>query len=208
MSILSDLLSRYPQLSPLGGDIDTAAAMLIAAYRQGGTVFIAGNGGSAADASHIVGEFMKGFVRKRPLPATERQALAAVPDGAWLAERLQCGLPAISLMSQEGITTAVQNDLGGELGPAQQLYAMGRPGDVLIGISTSGNARNVHLACQVARVRGLRIIGLTGAGGGRLAGIADLCLRVPETETYKVQELHLPVYHALCMMVEEAFFPL
>ena len=167
---------------------------------------MAGNGGSAADASHLVGGLMKGFVKRRPVPREDVLALSGLPDGAYLSERLQCGLRAMSLMSQEGITTAVQNDLGGDLGPAQQLYALGRRGDVLIGLSTSGNARNVTLACQVAKLRGMSVIGMTGRGGGLLKSLSDVCVCVPETETFKVQELHLPVYHALCLVVEETFF--
>lgn len=204
--IIEELVSRYPALSVIMEDIMSAGVLLIECYRKGGCVYIAGNGGSASDASHIVGELMKGFVMKRPVPQCDRDALASLPDGSYLSDHLQQGLPAISLMSQEAITTAVGNDLGGDLGPAQQLYALGRPCDVLIGISTSGNAGNVALACQVAKIKGMKIIGMTGRKGGKLNDYADVCLRVPEDETFKVQELHLPIYHALCMVVEKEFF--
>lgn len=206
MDRIQELTERYPSLCCISDDLRRACELVIKCYKGGGTVYVAGNGGSAADASHIVGEFMKGFVKKRHVPESDKALFASCSDGDYLSQRLQCGLRALSLMSQEGITTAVQNDLGGDLGPAQQLYAMARPGDVLIGISTSGNARNVALACQVAKIKGVAIIGMTGMGGGRLAEYSDVLLAVPETETFKVQELHLPVYHALCMVVEEAFF--
>ena len=207
MDRIEELVRRDASLSCVAGEVRVACEVVVACYRGGGTVYVAGNGGSAADASHLVGELMKGFVKRRPVPREDALALSGMPDGAYLSERLQCGLRAMSLMSQEGITTAVQNDLGGDLGPAQQLYALGRRGDVLIGLSTSGNARNVALACQVAKLRGMSVIGLTGRGGGLLKSLSDVCVCVPETETFKVQELHLPVYHTLCLQVEETFFP-
>lgn len=208
-SVLCALMSTYPVLSACKDSIAAAIETTITSYRQGGTVYTCGNGGSAADADHIVGELMKGFVAKRPLPAADQAALrnGSGADGDYLASRLQCGLPAISLMTQLGLSTAVGNDLGADLGPAQLLYGMGRQGDVLIALSTSGNARNVALACAVARLKQMPVIGLTGAAGGCLAEWADTCIRVPERETYRVQELHLPVYHALCMAVEAYFFP-
>ena len=206
MDTIKDLVQRYPQLVALEDKIRAAAEMIIACYRRGGTVYTVGNGGSAADASHIVGEFMKAFVKPRPVPPGDVEAFKGCPDGEYLSSRLQCGFRAISLVTQEGITTAVQNDQGWDLGPAQQLYSLARKGDVLIGISTSGNARNVHLACQVAKVRGVGIIGLAGKDGGLLANDSDVAIVVPERETYKIQELHLPIYHALCIAVEEAFF--
>lgn len=161
-----------------------------------------------ADAEHIVGELLKGFVRKRRLSEEDRQHLQnlALPDADLLGLALQYGLPAICLMSQHAISTAVANDLDPDLGPAQQLYALGKPGDVLLALSTSGNARNVLLTVQIARARGMKIIGLTNACGGRLAELADVCLKMPELETYKVQELHLPVYHCLCMLLEARYF--
>ena len=206
MDRIDELVIRYPQLAGLKDQVRSAADLIITCYRGGGTVFTVGNGGSAADASHIVGEFMKSFVRPRPVPKEDVDAFSKYPDGNYLSSRLQCGFRAISLMTQEGITTAVQNDQGWDMGPAQQLYSLARKGDVLIGISTSGNARNVHLACQVAKVRGMRIIGLSGKDGGLLAEDSDVSIVVPERETFKIQELHLPIYHALCLYVEESFF--
>jgi D-sedoheptulose 7-phosphate isomerase len=205
---LNELLDRYPCLSVCRQAIAAAMDALIECYQRDGMVYTCGNGGSAADADHIVGELLKGFVRRRPLPPADQEFLRdkAGADGDYLATRLQCGLRAMSLLSQPGLLSAVANDLGGDLGPAQQLYGMGRTGDVLIALSTSGNARNVALACQVAKLKGMPIIGMTGEGGGRLAELADICIKVPEKETYRIQELHLPVYHALCQAVEIFFF--
>jgi len=206
---LVDLLARYPALAVCEGAMASAIALLISTYEHDGTVFTCGNGGSAADADHLVGELLKGFVRRRPLPIADRAALSSVAgvDGDYLASRLQCGLRAMSLMSQQGLSSAVANDLGGDLGPAQQLYGMGRQGDMLIALSTSGNARNVALASRVAKLKGIPVVGMTGMMGGQLAELADICIKVPERETYRVQELHLPVYHALCRAVEAFFFP-
>lgn len=206
---LVDLLACYPALAVCEEAMASAIALLISTYEHDGTVFTCGNGGSAADADHIVGELLKGFVRRRPLPTADRAALQRENgvDGDYLASRLQCGLRAMSLMSQQGLSSAVANDLGGDLGPAQQLYGMGRKGDLLIALSTSGNARNVALACRVAKLKGIPVVGMTGIAGGHLAELADICIKVPERETYRVQELHLPVYHALCRAVEAFFFP-
>ncbi|HQC51828.1 MAG TPA: SIS domain-containing protein [Lentisphaeria bacterium] len=209
MDALETLLFRYPVLAPCRDSLAAAIAALIACYEADGTVFTCGNGGSAADADHIVGELLKGFTHPRPLPPADKQRLRELDpeDGSLLADRLQCGLRAFSLMSQIGITTAVGNDLGDALAPAQQLYGLGRPGDVLIALSTSGNARNVALAVQIAHLRKMTVIGLTGAGGGRLARLADIAIRAPAQQTYQIQELHLPIYHALCIAVENHFFP-
>ncbi len=208
VAVLAELVLRYPSLAICGEEIASAIELVIGAYERDAMVFTCGNGGSAADADHIVGELLKGFIRRRPLPRVDREALsgAAGVDGDYLAAHLQCGLRAMSLMSQQGLSSAVANDLGGDLGPAQQLYGMGRRGDVVIALSTSGNARNVALACRVAKLKGIAIIGMTGMAGGRLAELADICIKVPEKETYRVQELHLPVYHALCRAVEACFF--
>lgn len=206
MRHVEELMKRYPALECCRKDIIAAIDILTDCYRRDGMVFVAGNGGSCADSAHIVGELLKGFLLKRRIPADDCAILNETDDGSYVAPRLQCGLRAMSLMEQGGLTTAVQNDNGYDMGPAQQLYAMGRPNDVFIGISTSGNARNISLACQVARLRGIPVIGLTGAGGGKLLTNSTVCIRVPETETYKVQELHLPVYHVLCSEIEEIFF--
>ena len=206
-NILDNLIARYPILEQCKDDIWKAYEFLAECFKNDGCLFTCGNGGSAADADHIVGEILKGFVLKRPLPDGDKAMLKSFgEEGTMLAEKLQCGLRATNLMAHTGAYTASANDLGGDTGPAQQLYALGRKGDVLLGITTSGNASNVRLACLVAKLRGMKIIGMTGIGGGRLAANADVCIKVPEKETYKVQELHLPVYHALCMMVETTFF--
>jgi D-sedoheptulose 7-phosphate isomerase len=206
---LEHLMERYPALSPCRAQILEAFACLCDCAYRGGTIFVCGNGGSAADAEHIVGELLKGFMKKRPLPAADQEALMALAgqdEGTYLAVRLQMGIRALALTSHVGLTTAVINDLGGDLVYAQQLNALARAGDVLWALSTSGNARNVRLACHVARLRGVRILGMTGDGGGHLAALADTCIRVPSSQTFEIQEYHLPIYHALCAMIESRFF--
>ena len=207
-AVLEDLLRRYPVLSLCRESIWEAYVCLRECFVNDHALFTCGNGGSAADSDHIVGEIVKGFTKKRPLSIEEQNVFLenGEEEGSILAKKLQQGFRAINLMSQSAIWSAVANDLDSDMGAAQQLWAIGRPGDVLLGISTSGNARNVALAVQVAHSRGIRVIGLTGKHGGRLANMADVCVCVPEQETFKVQELHLPVYHALCMMVEVSFF--
>lgn len=204
--ILDELVSRYPVLQKNRPEIEAAALEIVACYRKDGMVFTCGNGGSAADADHIVGELVKGFTKKRPMPMMDAELFRQHEDTAFLADRLQCGFRAMSLMSQTGIYTAAQNDLDPDAGPAQQLYAMGRRGDVLLGISTSGNARDLYFACRAAKVRGMKIIGLSGKTGGLLAKEADVNICVASQETYQIQELHLPIYHGICRMVECAFF--
>lgn len=176
-----------------------ATAAVIACFAAGGKLLLCGNGGSAADCGHIAGELLKGFLKKRPLPP---ELCAAVPGAA----ALQGGLPALDLTAQAPALTAIANDLGGEAIFAQQVLAYGRAQDLLLGISTSGNAANVLLAMRIARARGLKTIALTGRGGGALAGACDILLDVDETETYRVQEKHLPLYHTLCAAVEAHFF--
>ncbi|MDR1256795.1 MAG: SIS domain-containing protein [Spirochaetaceae bacterium] len=209
MDYITELLARYPQLAECGDAIRGAYNILEAAYRMGGKLLIAGNGGSAADADHITGELMKGFVKKRLPPPEFYGALREIADeetAACLARSLQCGLPAINLANHNALITAAINDLDGKIIFAQQVYAYAAKNDVFLGISTSGNSENVCLAMLTAKASGLKTIALTGAAGGRAAKIADVSIRVPETETYKVQELHLPVYHCICLMLEEAFF--
>jgi D-sedoheptulose 7-phosphate isomerase len=171
-------------------------------------ILVAGNGGSAADADHIVGELMKGFVKKRPLSAGFVSALEALDkeEAAYLAPRLQCGLPAIALSSHAALMTATLNDVNGDLIYAQQVCGYGNAGDVFMGISTSGNAKDIFYAMLTAKAQGLKTIALSGGTGGRLARLADVAIIAPETETYKIQELHLPMYHTLCLMLEEHFF--
>lgn len=200
-TILDELYSRYPQLGGCRDAIAKALDLLLDCYRNGGQVLVCGNGGSAADAEHIVGELLKKFKRHRDIDAA---VAAKLPPE--LAAKLEGALPAISLVSMSGILTAFANDVAWETAFAQQVYGLGRAGDVLIALSTSGNSANCVNAALVARAKGLKVIALTGAGGGRLGAVADAAVAVPETETYKVQELHLPVYHALCASVEERLF--
>lgn len=201
MKTFEELYERYPQLVGCADQIAKAFEMLLACYRQGGKVLVCGNGGSAADAEHIVGELLKKFRRPRAIDA---DVAARLPAG--LASKLEGALPAVSLVSMSGILSAFANDVDWETAFAQQVYGLGRAGDVLIALSTSGNSANCVNAALVARARGMRVVSLTGEGGGALGRVSDATIAVPETETYKVQELHLPVYHALCQALEEAFF--
>lgn len=201
MPHLAELLARCPELAPLRDDIARAADLLITAFRAGGNVLIAGNGGSAADADHWAGELMKGFESKRPFSAAEQATLP--PE---FAAKLQQAVPCIPLTGFPALRTAVANDIDPTLEFAQLVIALGRPGSVFVGLSTSGNAANVCAAAQVARARSLKVLSLTGAVGGRLATLSDLALRVPATRTLEVQELHLPVYHTLCLLIEDALF--
>ena len=205
---LNDLAARHPVLGPAIPQVRRAAEMICETFDAGRKLLICGNGGSGADSEHIAGELLKSFVRKRPVTPEQRAALTGRfgADGAYLADRLERGLPCVSLLSHPAFATAFGNDVEAELVYAQQLFALGRPGDLLIGISTSGNAENVRQAMMTAAACGIRRILLTGARPGKCAPYADCVLAVPETETYKVQELHLPVYHALCMIAEAHVF--
>lgn len=202
------LISRYPILESCRQDLVNAYLIMQEAYENGGKLLIAGNGGSAADSEHIAGELMKRFKTPRPVPIEFADKLAHVDSerGPALAKNLECGLMAIPLVAHEALTTAYINDVDGLGVFAQQLYGYGREGDVFLGISTSGNSKNVMNATVVARALGIKVIGLTGAKGGELAEVADVAVKVPETETYMIQELHLPVYHCWCLMLEDHFF--
>lgn len=201
MEIIDELYARYPQLRGCADEIAAAMEALLACYRNGGKVLTCGNGGSAADAEHIVGELMKKFRRPRAIDA---DIVAKLP--AELAAKLEGALPAVSLVSMSGILTAFANDVAWETAFAQQVYGLGQRGDVLIALSTSGNSANCVNAALVARAKGMKVVALTGADGGKLAELADAAIRVQETETYKVQELHLPIYHALCAALEAELF--
>lgn len=202
------LIERYMVLDSCKDDIIKAYFVLEECYERDHKLLIAGNGGSAADAEHIAGELMKRFRTPRPVPTEFAESLKYVDPvrGEVLAHDLERGLMAIPLVAHETLTTAYINDVDGLGVFAQQLYGFGRSGDVFLGISTSGNSRNVILATVVARALGIKVIGLTGAMGGELAAVADVAIRVPEKETFMVQELHLPVYHCLCLMLEYRFF--
>ena len=205
---INSLSERYPRLLTCREDIINAYEMIAEAYDGDHKLLIAGNGGSAADAEHIAGELMKRFKKPRPVPSEFCERLHAVDPvrGKILSQNLERSLMAIPLVAHEALSTAYINDVDGYGVFAQQLYGFGRPGDVFLGISTSGNSKNVLAATIVARAMGIKVIGLTGKTGGELAKVADVTIKVPETETYKIQELHLPVYHCLCMMLEERFF--
>ncbi len=185
-----------------------AFTALFESYQNHGKLLICGNGGSAADAEHIVGELMKGFKRPRLLDEASQQKLKNIDkeQGSLLAENLQGALPAIALDGHPALSTAYMNDCEPLMCFAQQVNGYGREGDVLLGISTSGNSQNVIYAAVTAKAKGMKVIGLTGAKDSKLSDLADVCIQVPETETYKIQELHLPVYHCLCLMLEEEFF--
>jgi D-sedoheptulose 7-phosphate isomerase len=208
MTRIEQLISTYPELDVCATDIQSAFEILRACFRGGGQVLTCGNGGSAADAEHIVGELMKGYLLKRPVPEEIRAKLIATSsqDGNYLADHLQGGLAAISLVSQTALLSAIANDTAADMAYAQQVYAYGREGDALIGISTSGNARNVIHAVQVARALGLQSIGLTGPSGGALKSLCEVCICVPAENTPAIQERHLPIFHVLCAMLEEEFF--
>lgn len=206
--MLNDLIRRYPVLGSIQEDIENAYKTMVECYENGGKLLIVGNGGSAADSEHIVGELMKGFVKRRPVDDAMRAALSEVDKerGEALAEKLQGGLPAIALTAHTALSTAFANDMDPVMCYAQQVNGYGKPGDVFLGISTSGNAENVMYAAVTAKAKGLKVVALTGKDGGKLAKISDVAMIMPEQETYKIQELHLPVYHVLCLMLEEHFY--
>lgn len=206
--MLNELLERYPALKCIENDISAAADMLISGFRGGNKLLLCGNGGSCADCEHIVGELMKGFLSLRPLTDVQKKQMKEncpdIKDG--YLSKLQRAVPAISLPSFTALNTAFCNDVDPELVFAQSLMGLGNQNDMLICISTSGNSANVVAAAKTAKALGLKTIGLTGKSGGKLREICDVCLCVPETETFKVQELHLPVYHYLCAKVEKEIF--
>jgi len=205
---INTLIGCYPSLAVCKASIQTAYDTMKQAYCNGRKLLVCGNGGSAADSEHIVGELMKEFKLKREVYKNQAEAMKQIdPElGDILARHLQGALPAIALTGHSSLTTAFMNDSNPELIFAQQVNGYGKPGDVFLGISTSGNSRNVLFAAVAAKAKGLKVIGLTGQKPCKLAQLADVCIQVPETETYKIQELHLPVYHCLCMMLEEHFF--
>lgn len=205
---LNHLIDRYPKLIVCKEDIWRAYELLTAAYQSGRKLLVCGNGGSASDSEHIIGELMKEFKLKRKIYGNQATALEKIDSelGQVLADNLQGALPAISLTGHSALQTAYMNDAVPELVFAQQVNGYGKPGDVFLGISTSGNSKNVLYAAVTAKSKGLKVIGLTGEKENKLMKYADVCIRVPETETYKIQELHLPVYHCLCLMLEQKFF--
>ncbi|MBR2646598.1 MAG: SIS domain-containing protein [Clostridia bacterium] len=206
-NILIELGERYPALQPLQADIAAAFEMAQACFERGGRLYLCGNGGSASDCEHIVGELMKSFKKKRPLSSALVDGLEQQgEEGRELLEYLDGGLPAVSLCGHPALSTAFINDKNPLLTFAQQLSVWGEKGDVLLTLSTSGNSKNCVLAAAVARAKGMQVLFLGGGNGGKLKGMSDVSIIVPEKETYKVQELHLPVYHCLCAMLEEENF--
>jgi D-sedoheptulose 7-phosphate isomerase len=204
---IEELVERYPKLESEKEVIEKAYEIMAECYQNKGKLLVAGNGGSAADAEHIVGELMKGFVEPRKLKDDFVDKLIAVDAdmGNVLGDKLQGALPAISLVGHVALSTAYLNDVDPLLGFAQQLNGYGTEGDVFLAISTSGNSKNILYACTVAKAKGMKVIGLTGGTGGKLKEMADVTIVAPETETYKIQEYHLPVYHWLCLALEERF---
>lgn len=202
------LIERYPVLKSCENDIIEAYKILEQSYMNSGKMLVAGNGGSAADSEHIVGELMKGFKNPRILDESYKESLIKIDEelGNVLANNLQGALPAIALDGHFALTTAYMNDCEPLLCFAQQVNGYGNKDDVFLGISTSGNSKNIIYAAIVAKAKGMKIIGLTGEKESKLSKIADVCIKVPNTETYMIQELHLPVYHCLCLMLEERFF--
>ena len=202
------LVERYPSLESAKNDIVAAYLLLEESYENGGKLLVAGNGGSAADAEHIVGELMKGFKlsRKPETDFAERLVAENQELGSVLAENLQGALPAIALDGHPALSTAYMNDCEPLLCFAQQVNGYGKSGDVFLGISTSGNSKNVLYAATTAHAKGMKVIGLTGAKDSKLKDMSDVCIKAPQTETYMIQELHLPIYHCLCLMLENRFF--
>lgn len=202
------LIERYPSLESVKEDIIAAYLLLEESYSKGGKLLVAGNGGSAADAEHIVGELMKGFKmpRKSKTAFAEKLINESKEFGTVLAENLQGALPAIALDGHFALSTAYMNDCEPLLCFAQQVNGYGKAEDVFLGISTSGNSKNILYAATTAHVKGMKVIGLTGANDSKLMDMSDVCIKAPQTETYMVQELHLPIYHCLCLMLEDKFF--
>lgn len=206
--LFDDTLQQYPLLIQCTADIASAFEAVCSCYNGGGKLLVCGNGGSASDAEHIVGELMKKFCIKRPaLDEFKRKlSLLGIGNADYLFNNLERGLPAISLVSQTSLITALINDIGQDMVFAQQVFGYGKRGDVLIALSTSGNSPNVVNAVSVAKALDMVTIGFTGQGGGKMKKLCDVCICVPEATTHKIQELHLPVYHLLCLMIEQEFF--
>jgi phosphoheptose isomerase len=205
---IKELVKRYPQLSEVENEISKASKCLINCFKGGGKLLVCGNGGSSSDSDHIVGELLKGFEQKRPVTDKMKNELIVFGEerGAYLSEKLQQGLPAISLSAHTALITAVANDTDPDLIFAQQVAGYGDTGDVLIGISTSGNSQNIIDAIITAKAKGMVVIGFTGEKGGKMRSYCDILINVPGTRTAFIQELHLPVFHAICLTVENSFF--
>lgn len=205
---MEKLYERYPNLASCKEDIENALCTIIDTYKNKGKILICGNGGSSSDSDHIVGELMKGFLLKRKMDKDFVDALSKVTptEAQFIADNLQGALPAISLTSQTALMSAFSNDVNSDMIYAQQVLGYGESKDLLICISTSGNSKNAVYAAIVGKAKNMKVLSLTGAKESKLSAISDITIKVPETETFKVQELHLPVYHYLCAKVEETFF--
>ena len=205
--IYEELFERYPSLCGIKENVLKAFEAIKLTYEQGGSLYCAGNGGSSSDCEHIVGELLKSFKKRRAVDEKTANNLSSYgEDGEYILSKLEGSLPATSLISQTGILTAFANDKSWDTAIAQQLYGLGKQGDCLVVLSTSGNSKNCVYAVLLAKAKGIKTIAFTGVAGGKLKDICDVAICVPEMETYKVQELHLPVYHCLCAMLEEEFF--
>ncbi|MBO5273756.1 MAG: SIS domain-containing protein [Clostridia bacterium] len=205
--IITEHISRYPSLAPIAEEIQGAVDTILTCYRSGGKLLLCGNGGSAADSAHIVGELMKSFKFRRAIDSSLAEKLRSLgDDGAYLAEKLEGALPAVALTEASALNSAYANDNDPAAVYAQQVNGLGREGDILLTLTTSGNSRNCLLAAVAAKAKGMCVIAFTGEGGGKIASLANVLIAVPECETYRVQELHLPVYHAICAAVEKEIF--
>lgn len=204
--LVAEFIEHNSELASTAEDLMAACNLLVRTFEQGGKLLVCGNGGSAADSGHIVGELMKSFRLPRPLLPQQREQLAKAPSGAILTEKLERGLPAIDLTAQGALLTAIANDIAPEIIFAQQVFALGRKGDVLLGLTTSGKSANVVLALETAQALGLSTISFVGEEGKEAQRASEICIKVPARETYKVQQYHLCLYHILCAIVEEACF--
>ena len=206
LKILNDLTVRYPALGEALPEVKKAAELMIEAIKNGNKILLCGNGGSASDCLHIVGELMKEFAVKRPLSEEVKAALCEAGDDGYIGSNLQGAMPAVSLVGVTALESAYANDAAPDLGFAQQVLGLGNKGDLLIGITTSGNSKNVIFAAITAKAKGVKTVALTGGTGGKIKDICDCAIVAPERETYKIQEYHLPIYHNLCLALENEFF--
>lgn len=205
---INQLIERYPNLLSCKDDIEKSVEIMISSYKSGGKLLICGNGGSAADSEHIVGELMKGFILPRKMNLQMYDALknSCKEDADYLYKNLQLGLPSISLVSHTALSTAFANDQAPDLSFAQQVLGYGKKEDILLGISTSGNSKNVVYAVEVAKTLKIKTVSLTGEKDSKLSRISDITIKAPSTVTFQIQELHLPIYHAMCLALENEFF--
>jgi D-sedoheptulose 7-phosphate isomerase len=205
---IDEIVTDYPQLNTCTQEIKESYLLIEECFKSGNKLFTCGNGGSASDSEHIAGELLKGFFLKRPLIAEERDMFVNLfgDEGSMIADNLQRGLPVISLVGHPSLSTAFANDVNPDFTFAQHLFGLGKSGDTLLAITTSGNSRNVIWAVKVAKMMGIKVVGLTGPTGGKLAELADICIKAPGRNVARVQEMHLPIYHTLCAWLEDSFF--